>query len=71
MCPSFTSGMKDPGMKKNNRGLFDGWSALKMTKDEVNDILFTPISKTLIQLDVLKQQSSNITEMTSGRYVSI
>ena len=34
-------------------------------------ILFTPISKSLIKLDVLKQQSSNFTKMTSGRYFSI
>ena len=40
-------------------------------KDTVKDILFTPISKTLTKLDGLKQQSSNSTEKTSGRYVSI
>ena len=40
-------------------------------KDKVKDILFTPISKSLIKLDVLKQQSLIFTEMTSGRHVSI
>ena len=45
---------------------------VKMTiKDKVKDMLFTPITKTLTKLDVLKQQSSNFTEMTSGRYDSI
>ena len=45
---------------------------VKMTiKDKVKDILFTSISKSLTKLDVLKQQNSNVTEMTSGRYVSI
>ena len=45
---------------------------VKMTiKDKVKDISFTPISKSLVKLDVLKQQSSNFTEMTSERYVSI
>ena len=45
---------------------------VKMTiKDKVKDSLFTPISKTLTKLDLLKQQSSNFIEMTSGRYVSI
>ena len=44
---------------------------VKMTmKDKVKDILFTPISKTLPKLDVLKQLSSNFTEMSSGRCVS-
>ena len=44
--------------------------AVKMTiKDKVNDILFTPISKTLTKLDVLKQQRSKFTEITSGLYV--
>ena len=45
---------------------------VKMTiKDKVKDILFTPISKSLTKLDVLKQESSNFTEMTSGHFVSI
>ena len=40
---------------------------VKMTiKDKAKDILFTPISKTLNKLDVLKQQSSKFTEMASG-----
>ena len=44
-----------------------GPCVVKMTiKDKVKDILFTPISKALNKLDVLKQQSSNFTEMTSG-----
>ena len=43
---------------------------VKMTiKDKVNDILFTPISKTLTKLDVLKQQRSKFTEITSGLYI--
>ena len=40
-------------------------------KDKVKDISFTPISISLVKLDVLKQQSSNFTDMTSERYVSI
>ena len=40
-------------------------------KGKVEDILFTLISKSLTKLDVLKQQSSNFTQITSGRYVSI
>ena len=40
-------------------------------KDKVKDILFTPISNSLIKHDVLNQKSSNFTEMTLGRYVSI
>ena len=41
---------------------------VKMTiKDKVKDILFTPISKTLTKLDVLKQLSSNFTEMSAER----
>ena len=45
---------------------------MKMTiKDKVKDLLFTRITKTLTKLDVLKQQSSKFTEMTSGLYVSI
>ena len=53
--------------------MWDGQPCVvKMTiKDKVKDILFTPISKSLTKLDVLKQQSSNFTGMTSGRYVSI
>ena len=44
---------------------------VKMTiKDKVKDILFTPISKSLTKLDVLRQESSNFTEITSGRYIS-
>ena len=45
---------------------------MKITiKDKVKDILFTPISNSLIKHDVLNQQSSNFTEMTLGRYVRI
>ena len=45
---------------------------VKMTiKDKVMDILLTPISKTLTKPDVLKQQSSNFTEITSGRHIRI
>ena len=45
---------------------------MKITiKDKLKDMLFTPISKTLTKLDGLKQQSSNFTEITAGRYVSI
>ena len=40
-------------------------------KDKLNVMLFTPISKTLTKLDGLKQQRSNFTEMTAGRYISI
>ena len=46
------------GKKSTEDDLRDGrHCVLKMTiKDKVNDILFTPISKTLTILDVLKQQ---------------
>ena len=61
------------GRKSNEDDLRDGQPCIvKMTiKDKVKDILFTPISNLLTKFDVLKQQSSNFTEMTSGRYVSI
>ena len=54
------------GRKSTEDDLRDGRSCVvKMTiKDKVKKILFTPISKSLIKLDVLKQQSSNFTEMT-------
>ena len=75
MFPSSTSGMKDFGMEKKSTedDLRHGRPCVvKMTiKDKVKDIAFTPISKSLVKLDVLKQQSSNFTEMTSERYVSI
>ena len=61
--------MEDSGMEEINWGRFEGWSALRCEK--VKDILFTPTSKTLNKLDVLKQQSSKFTEMTSEFYVSI
>ena len=61
------------GRKSTEDALRDGRPCVvKMTiKYEVKDILFTPISKTLTKLDVLKQQSSKFTEMTPGLYVSI
>ena len=61
------------GRKSTEDDLRDGRPCVvKMTiKDEVKDILFTPISKALTKLDVLKQQSSNFKELTSVRYVSI
>ena len=61
------------GRKSSEDDLRDGRSCVvKMTtKDKVKDILFTSISKAFTKLHVLKQQSSNFTEMTSGRYVSI
>ena len=60
------------GRKSTKEDLRDGRPCVvKMTiKDKVKDILFTPISKALTKLSVLKQQSSNFTEMTSGHYVS-
>ena len=60
------------GRKSTEEDLRDGRPCVvKMTiKDKVKDILFTPISKALTKLAVLKQQSSNFTEMTSGRYLS-
>ena len=56
------------GRKSTEDDLRDGrHCVVKMTiKDKVKDISFTPISKSLAKLDVLKQQSSNFTEMTSG-----
>ena len=61
------------GRKSTEDDLRDGGPCVvKMTiKDKVKDILFTPFSKALTKLDILKQQSSNFTEMTSGHYVSI
>ena len=45
---------------------------VKMTiKKKVTRILFTPIANTLTSFDILKQQSSNFMERTSGRYVNI
>ena len=58
MFPSSTSGMKDSGMEENQQDdLRDGQTCvMKMTiNDKVEDILFTPISKSLAKLDVLKQ----------------
>ena len=58
--------------KSTEDDLRDGQPCVKMTiKDKVKNILFTPTSKSFTKLDVLKQQCSNFTEMTSGRYVSI
>ena len=61
------------GRKSTANDLRDGrLCVVKMTiKDKLKDMLFTPISKTLTKLDGLKQQSSNFTEMTAGRYISI
>ena len=46
-------------------------SGMKMAiKDKVKDIIYTD-RKNVTKLDVLKQQSSNFTDMMLGRYVSI
>ena len=71
MCPSSTSGMTDSGMetKSTEDASTVGpalWKRLSKIKWRIS---FTPIAKTSTKLDVLKQQSSNFTEMTSGRYV--
>ena len=61
------------GRKSTEDDLRDGRPCVvKMTiKDKMKDISFTPTSKSFAKFDVLKQQSSNVTEMKSGRCISI